>query len=72
MQSFVINKNMQANGDHEVHNTTTGCSYMPLAENQIALGSHLTCIGAVSAARSNWPNERINGCFYCCNPCHTS
>ncbi|TDK53835.1 hypothetical protein E1508_16530 [Pseudomonas moraviensis] len=72
MQSFIINKNVQPNGDYEVHNTTTGCVHMPLLVNQIPLGNHLTCYGAVSAARTTWANERINGCFYCCNPCHTT
>ncbi|MBI1674324.1 hypothetical protein [Shewanella sp. DW31] len=72
MSNYIINKNAQSNGDHEVHNTTTGCSYMPNAENQIDLGSHLTCSGAVLAARKTWPEAKINGCYYCCNPCHTS
>jgi hypothetical protein len=72
MQSFIKNRNVQLNGDYEVHNTTTGCKFMPLLENQIPLGNHLTCLGAVAAARVSWTNERINGCYYCCNPCHTT
>ncbi len=35
MPNYIINKNSQPNGDHEVHNATTGCSYMPNVENQI-------------------------------------
>lgn len=72
MPSFIINKNAQSNGDHEVHNTTSGCSYMPNAENQISLGDHPSCHGAVAKAKNNWPDHRINGCYYCCNPCHTT
>ncbi len=72
MQSFIVNRNVQANGDYEVHNTTTGCSFMPRLENQVPLGNHLTCTGAVSAARVANPTLKINGCYYCCNPCHTS
>ena len=72
MQSFVIYSNSLPNGDHEVHNTTTGCTYMPLAANRIELGNHLTCQGAVALAKQHWSNERINGCFYCCKGCHTS
>jgi len=72
MSYFVINKNAQANGDHEVHNITTGCLYMPNRENQIDLGFHDSCHGAVAEAKRNWPAHRINGCYYCCNPCHTS
>lgn len=72
MPRFVINKNSQANGDHEVHNTSTGCAYIPSALNQIDLGTHTGCQGAVLEAKQRWPQSRINGCFYCCRTCHTS
>lgn len=72
MPSFIINKNAQSNGDHEAHNTTYPCNHMPNPENQIALGEHNSCHGAVAAAKQKWPNKRINGCAYCCNECHTS
>jgi hypothetical protein len=72
MPRFVINKNKQASGDHEVHNATTGCRYMPNSENQIDLGTHVNCHGAVTNAKSRWPNEKINGCYYCCKECHTT
>ena len=72
MPRFIINKNAQSNRDNEVHNATTGCTYMPNPENQIDLGTHVDCHGAVSQAKRTWLNERINGCYYCCNPCHTS
>ena len=72
MPRFVINKNPQANGDHEVHNATTGCSYMPKVENQIDLSNHASCKEAVVNAKQLWPNNRINGCYYCCTSCHTS
>ena len=72
MQRFIINKNQQANGDHEVHNATTGCSYMPNPENRIDLGYHASCHGAVAEAKRRWPGNRINGCYYCANACHTS
>ena len=72
MPNFIINSNAQANGDHEVHNTTTGCSHMPAASNQVALGYHPNCQSAVADAKRRWPNNRINGCYYCANACHTS
>lgn len=72
MPNYIINKNQQTNGDHEVHDATNGCSFMPNPENQIALGFHLSCMNAVAYAKSQWPSNRINGCYYCCNPCHTS
>ena len=72
MSYFIVNKNQQANGDHEVHNTSTGCSYMPNPENQVNLGFHNSCFEAVALAKAKWPNNKINGCYYCCNACHTS
>ena len=72
MPVFIVNKNAQSNGDHEVHNVTAGCSYMPNSENQVAAGTHLTCAGAVADVKRNNPKLRINGCYYCCNSCHTS
>tara|TARA_R110002073_G_scaffold307108_1_gene476579 strand:- start:1015 stop:1233 length:219 start_codon:yes stop_codon:yes gene_type:complete len=72
MPIFIINKNTQPSGDNEVHNATTSCSHMPNSENQIALGSHPSCHEAVAAAKRKWPNNKIDGCYYCCEPCHTS
>lgn len=72
MQKFIVNKNAQNNGDHEVHNATTGCTYMPNSENQVEAGFHSTCAGAVAEVKRNNPTHRINGCYYCCNACHTS
>jgi hypothetical protein len=74
MPNFIINKNAQPkSGEYEVHNTSRGCSYMPKPENQIALGVHTDCHGAVAQAKRDYPNEKskINGCYYCCNSCHT-
>ena len=51
MPIFIVNKNAQKNGDHEVHNVTTGCSYMPNIENQVAAGIHPTCVGAVAEVK---------------------
>lgn len=72
MSKFIINKNQQPNGDYEVHNATTGCVSMPLPSNQIDLGYHPSCHGAVATAKQKWPGHRINGCYYCCPACHTT
>lgn len=69
---YVLNKNVQANGDYEVHNLSTGCSWMPKPENQINLGNHPSCREAVALAKSHNSSLRINGCKYCCGVCHTS
>ncbi|WP_152055559.1 hypothetical protein [Aliarcobacter butzleri] len=71
MPYYIINKNQQNNGDHEVHEKGN-CQYMPNIENQIDLGWHSSCHSAVADAKKKWPNHRINGCYYCCKPCHTS
>ncbi len=72
MPRFVINRNEQDNGDHEVHNLDYPCQNMPYPENQIDLGYHMTCHTAVDLARGKWPGKRINGCFWCANACHTT
>jgi len=68
MNQFFVNKNAQANGDHEVHKD--GCSFMPLATNRIYLGEFYSCSGAVTAAKKDY--LKVNGCYYCSNACHTS
>lgn len=72
MPRFIINKNAQANGDHEVHDATNACRFMPSLENQVEVGTYPTCHGAVAAAKQKWSDSRINGCYYCSNQCHTS
>lgn len=67
MARYYVNKNAQANGDHEVH--TAGCSFMPLPENRIYLGDFDSCHPAVREAKKHY--RQSNGCYYCCNACHT-
>lgn len=69
MAKYWVNKNEQANGDHEVH--CQGCSYMPQPENRIYLGEFASCHGAVDKAKREH-FESSNGCYHCCNACHTS
>lgn len=64
---FYVNKNAQANGDHEVHEY--GCSYLPLEHNRIYLGLHNNCKTAVTKAKDYY--NQVNGCYYCSKPCHT-
>jgi len=68
MDKYYVNKNAQSNGDHEVHKS--GCSYMPTSENRIYLGEFSNCHSAVSEAKRYY--TQVNGCYYCCRPCHTS
>ena len=68
MARYYVNKNVQANGDHEVH--TTGCAWLPDIDNRIYLGDFASCYGAVREARRYY--NQVNGCFYCSRDCHTS
>ncbi len=67
MYKYYVNKNAQANGDHEVHRAD--CSYLPSKENRIYLGEFSNCHQAINAA-SQYYND-VDGCYYCCNECHT-
>ena len=67
MPKYYVNKNVQTNGDHEVH--TTGCSYFPDAQNLIYLGEFSNCGPAVTEAKKHF--HQVNGCYYCSNACHT-
>jgi len=68
MAIYLVNKNAQANGDHEVHTST--CSYLPLAANRLDLGYHASCVSAVQKARLTY--RQSNGCRWCSTSCHTS
>jgi hypothetical protein len=68
MALYYVNKNAQANGDHEVH--TTGCSFMPERDNRNYLGDFATCRPAVTEAKKHY--TQVNGCYYCANACHTT
>jgi hypothetical protein len=70
MPQYYVNTNAQTNGDHEVH--TDPCPYPPNVQSRVDLGWHTSCFGAVASAKQRWPNARINGCYYCCNACHTT
>ena len=68
MTQYYVNKNAQANGDHEVHKS--GCSFMPSSENRQSLGDFPSCHGAVRKAKGIYP--KADGCYYCSPACHTS
>lgn len=68
MDRYLLNRNAQANGDHEVHKST--CYFSP--SSYIDLGLHSTCSDAIRYARSIYTNVRIDGCIHCNRACHTS
>lgn len=67
MAKYYVNKNAQADGYHEVHES--GCSYLPAPENQIYLGNFTNCRDAVNKARDYY--NLVDGCYYCSPDCHT-
>lgn len=69
MDRYVLNLNMQDNGDYEVHKE--GCHKFP-QQNYDELGSYYSCSSAVDTAKSKHPDKRINGCIHCARLCHTS
>lgn len=73
MPEYIVNKNAQPNGDHEVHVTPRSkCSSpaYPDLGNQLRLGNFADCAGAVRAAKRHYPTA--DGCYYCSNDCHKS
>lgn len=69
MPHYIVNQNAQSNGDHEIHNETTGCSHMPDPANRKSLGYFDNCHQAKAKAKLTDPSA--DGCYYCCNECHT-
>ena len=67
MDKYYVNKNHQANGDHEVHKE--GFYYLPNLSNRKYLGYFSNCFDAVKEAWKTYPTA--NGCYHCCYPCHT-
>ena len=67
MGNYYVNKNAQANGDHEVHRD--GCSFMPAQSSCLSLGFFRNCQDAVRAAGNHY--SQVNGCYYCSTACHT-
>ena len=66
METYVVNRNAQPNGDHEVHKV--GCGFFP--SNNMPLGQFTACAPAVLVAKRVYPQS--NGCFWCSNECHTT
>ena len=68
MARYYVNKNAQANGDHEVHEFK--CRWLPDNDNRKYLGDFENCHHAVREAKIHY--DKVNGCFYCSRSCHTS
>lgn len=71
MTKYIINRNAQPTGEHEVHKDDGSCSNMPNPSNRINLGNFAGCHDAIAEARRLYPGKTIDGCYYCANACHT-
>jgi hypothetical protein len=71
MSYYILNKNQQSTGEHEVHNRDVANGCLPYPSNQILLGNFSNCHDAVQYARRQYPGNTIDGCYYCANACHT-
>jgi len=69
MPYYCVNTEAQANGDHEVHDTSA-CNNLPSIWNRKDLGYHSSCVGAVREAKKTY--WKANGCWHCCRSCHTT
>ena len=67
MQHYYVSKQEQSNGNHEIH--VPRCAHLPDANDRIYLGTFTNCRDALHTARSHY--EKSNGCYWCCNTCHT-
>ena len=67
MPNFLVNKNPQPKGEHEVHKDD--CNNLPEPQNRQKLGWFTSCHGAVDEARKYYDN--VDGCKHCCPACHT-
>lgn len=67
MTKYYVNDNAQTTHEHEVH--TESCSKLPSIGNRTYLGEFSNCAEAVRKAKTIYSD--VDGCYYCCNPCHT-
>lgn len=68
MPNFIINRDSQENGNYEIHNAKTGCHSLPAEENQVDLGWHEDCNGAVRYAQELYPEVKDR--IICCTRCN--
>lgn len=69
MSHYIVNKNAQDSGEHEIHNENS-CAHLPNAENRISIGYFNRCEDAVAAAKQQWPSSKFDGCKHCSPDCH--
>lgn len=75
MNKYILNLNKQdseSGKNYEVHNSNSGCSFLPKLENQKDLGNFMSCHEAINYVKKNFSKEiadNVDGCYYCTS-CH--
>jgi hypothetical protein len=74
MSKYILNKNKQdseSGENYELHNEGT-CIRLPHYSNRMDVGYFDNCRDAIASAKSKYPSMSfdIDGCYYCCKPCH--
>ena len=67
MKLYYVNKKANSNGDHEVHSSE--CNFLKIIAKKMYLGLFYSCKEAIANAKKTY--KQSNGCYYCCNECHT-
>ena len=67
MAAYLVNAETDDKGNHEVHTST--CTHLPKAQHRRTLGAFSGCHTALAAARRYY--NKVDGCYYCCKPCHS-
>ncbi|WP_256968969.1 hypothetical protein [Enterococcus faecalis] len=68
MPYYIVNKNIDDNGRHEVHQDT--CTRLPNKENQLDIGYHSDCTEAIQYIQNQNPAHLFDGCWYCSPACN--
>ncbi len=68
METYILNRNPQSTGEHEVHKMNCENPHLPKPENRIDLGWHPNCKSAIVEARKHF--IKVNGCAECCSECN--
>lgn len=68
MKYYYYNKNIDKNGNHEVH--SRDCSYLPDIHNRMHIGYAANCSSAIRKAKIDTGKSNFDGCYHCSYECH--
>lgn len=68
-KTYYFNNNVDSHGKHEIH--TEDCIYLEKTYNKTIIGDFKNCNDALKNTIFRHFPKRFDGCYYCCNECHT-